>query len=184
MASNVNAMPEPMLVEFASMMFLYCVSPQDHDLTKLAADFAAQHQMNMKPLKKTIQHVFELINQAIQLSYPASEFVQHLTRAGMEMAPAKILGIKWEACRPVLLQRVHQVMLATHQLVNLTWKLGITAATNQVPEHGAIFVQLSFELDTGAPTTATESIELSVENFYRFLANMEALQAHMLFLQR
>ncbi|RLN99629.1 hypothetical protein DYB28_012341 [Aphanomyces astaci] len=121
-ASNVNAMVGSMQEEFATMIFKYSASPKDNDLGKLAHEFAALHNMNLKPLK--------LLNHAIQQSQPTSEFVEHLTHAG------------WLAARSVLTCR-----------------------------------QLRFELDS-----TTETIELSVESFYRFLANMEALQAHMDFL--
>ncbi|ETV87185.1 hypothetical protein H257_02160 [Aphanomyces astaci] len=177
MATNVNAMAGSMQEEFATIIFKYSASPKDNDLGKLAHEFAALHNINLKPLKKTIQHVLELLNHAIQQSQPTSEFVEHLTHAGMDLAPAKLFATKWEHSRAQLLQRTHQVMLSSNKLVNLTWKVGITSATNLVPELGATYVQLRFELDS-----TTETIELSVESFYRFLANMEALQAHMHFL--
>ncbi|RHY39727.1 hypothetical protein DYB34_011055 [Aphanomyces astaci] len=81
-ASNVNAMAGSMQEEFATMIFKYSASPKDNDLGKLAHEFAALHNMNLKPLK--------LLNHAIQQSQPTSEFVEHLTHAG------------WLAARSVL----------------------------------------------------------------------------------
>ncbi|ETW05864.1 hypothetical protein H310_03522 [Aphanomyces invadans] len=177
MATNVNAMSELMQEEFATLMFKYSASPKDHDLAKLANEFAAIHKMNIKPLKKTIQHILELLGHAIQLSQTASDFLEHLTHAGVDLAPAKLFASKWENSRSDFLQRVHQVMLASNRLIDMTWKVGVTSATNLVPELGTAYVQLRIQLDA-----TTETIEMSVESFYRFLANMEALQAHLHFL--
>ncbi|RQM22461.1 hypothetical protein B5M09_003170 [Aphanomyces astaci] len=74
MATNVNAMAGSMQEEFATIIFKYSASPKDNDLGKLAHEFAALHNINLKPLK--------LLNHAIQQSQPTSEFVEHLTHAG------------------------------------------------------------------------------------------------------
>ncbi|KAH9101881.1 hypothetical protein LEN26_000336 [Aphanomyces euteiches] len=184
MASNMNAMSEAMQGEFMALLFAYCLAPQDHDLSKIASEFAAKHNMNLKPLKKTIQHTFELVSHAVQENLSPRDFIEQLSRAGMELAPAKLFASHWETHRPALLQRVHQALVMSTSFVKLTWKLGITAATNHMPELGTVFVQLSFHMDKGKPELETETIELSVDNFYLFLANMEALHAHMLFLKR
>ena len=53
---------------------------------------------------------------------------------GMDMVPAKVFAAQWETTRPSLLRQAHQVMLTGTKLENLTWKLGITAATNHVSQ--------------------------------------------------
>ncbi|KAH9099943.1 hypothetical protein Ae201684P_018949 [Aphanomyces euteiches] len=134
MTSNMNAMPEAMQGEFMALLFAYCLAPQDHDLSKIASEFAAKHNMNLKPLKKTIQHTFELVSHAVQENLSPRDFIEQLSRAGMELAPAKLFASHWETHRPALLQRVHQALVMSTSFVKLTWKLGITAATNHMPE--------------------------------------------------
>ncbi|OQR81251.1 hypothetical protein ACHHYP_16622 [Achlya hypogyna] len=178
---DVSAMTDAMQEEFAAFMIGYALSPQDHDMANFATAFASAHSMNLRPLKKIIQDTVGILAVSLQAKHSTSSFMAALVVAGMSEATAKRFGAQWEAA-PRHQRTSPELRLAHAELSEITWKLGVTTGTNLVGSLGTPFVVLTFALLSRGQLTK-ETMELSLPMFYQFLANMEALQAHMTYLQ-
>ncbi|KDO31116.1 hypothetical protein SPRG_04255 [Saprolegnia parasitica CBS 223.65] len=179
--ADMSAMTDAMQDELATFVIAYAGAPQDHDMATFASGFAAAHNMNLTPLKHILQDTLAILSTAITGQASSADLVAALLAAGVNEATAKRFGVRWTATSHASgrsLQLVHS------ELIDMTWKLGITTATNLLPSVGAPFVVLTFVLQPrGTSLRSTETLELSLPMFYQFLANVEALQAHLSFLQ-
>lgn len=75
--------------------------------------------------------------------------------------------------------------LMVNNLVDMEWKFGVSAASNELREIGSTFLQLKLVIDKGTGgESAREDVhmELSLPQFYDFLAQMEKAKTYMDFL--
>lgn len=64
-------------------------------------------------------------------------------------------------------------VLSANQLIDMTWRFGLTAGNSAVKHVGDSFLQLALQLDQGGPHPRTVHVELSLPQFYAFLAELE-----------
>ena len=66
------------------------------------------------------------------------------------------------------------------RLVDMEWRFGVTASTSELKSVGATFLQLKLMLEKrdGSGTEAVH-MELTLPQFYEFLAKMEKCQAYL-----
>ncbi|QDZ26110.1 hypothetical protein HOP50_20g86770 [Chloropicon primus] len=65
------------------------------------------------------------------------------------------------------------------ELVDFEWRFGVTASTSEVKQVGRTFVHLKliFNKDEGKPVVKT--IELSIQQFYTLLSQLEQAQVQL-----
>lgn len=64
-------------------------------------------------------------------------------------------------------------VFSANQLVDVSWRFGLTAGNNSVRQVGDSFLQLALQLDRGGSERQTVHVELSLPQFYSFLAELE-----------
>jgi len=60
-----------------------------------------------------------------------------------------------------------------NQVVDMEWSFGVTAANSEVAQVGNTFVHLKLMIDKGDGKVEAVPMELSVEQFYQFIQDME-----------
>lgn len=61
----------------------------------------------------------------------------------------------------------------THQVVDVEWKFGVTAASCKERQVGTTYLHLKLVLDTGCGHTKNVYLEMSLPQFYAFLHELE-----------
>lgn len=60
-----------------------------------------------------------------------------------------------------------------HQVVDVEWKFGVTAASSNERQVGTTYLHLKLVLDTGGGNTKNVYLEMSLPQFYAFLHELE-----------
>ncbi|KAJ9447493.1 COMM domain-containing protein 7 [Diplonema papillatum] len=60
------------------------------------------------------------------------------------------------------------------KLVDMDWRFGVTAATSESHSDGSTFLQLKLVLENGAGEQERVYFELTLPQFYEFLATLES----------
>ena len=68
--------------------------------------------------------------------------------------------------------------LQVHKLVDLEWKFGVTASTDELGRVGSTFLQLKFTIAKG-DTIENVHLELTLSQFYEFLGQLEKVKSLM-----
>lgn len=68
--------------------------------------------------------------------------------------------------------------LTVNKLVDMEWKFGVTASSKAVEQVGSTFLQMKFVLDSGGELEDVV-VEMSLPQFYQFLAQMERAKSCM-----
>ena len=69
------------------------------------------------------------------------------------------------------------------QVVDMEWRFGVTAANDELRGVGSTHLQMRLVLDAGGGKTKTHHMEMSLEQFYDFMREMEKAKSHLDYLQ-
>eukprot|EP01122_Echinamoeba_exundans_P008080 TRINITY_DN260_c0_g1_i2.p1 TRINITY_DN260_c0_g1~~TRINITY_DN260_c0_g1_i2.p1 ORF type:complete len:344 (+),score=69.83 TRINITY_DN260_c0_g1_i2:62-1033(+) len=64
-------------------------------------------------------------------------------------------------------------VFSANQLLDMSWRFGLTAGNNSIKQVGDSFLQLALQLDQGGSQRRTVHVELTLPQFYAFLAELE-----------
>ena len=64
-------------------------------------------------------------------------------------------------------------------LQDMEWKFGVTASSEELDSVGSTFLQMKFTLASGSNDDEKVHVEMSLPQFYEFLAKMETAKAEM-----
>ncbi|XP_076169017.1 COMM domain-containing protein 7 [Ptiloglossa arizonensis] len=64
------------------------------------------------------------------------------------------------------------------KILNVSWRVGVTAASNESDSVGKSFLQLKLELEEDAKTKNV-FIEMTISQFYRFLHDLEKAKSNL-----
>jgi len=69
--------------------------------------------------------------------------------------------------------------LRCRKVVDMEWKFGVTAATDEIGQIGATYLHLKLVIDAGNGAFEEVFMELTLPQFYDFLADMEKAKSHI-----
>jgi hypothetical protein len=101
----------------------------------------------------------------------------------MDEAHASVIVDKWERNLLGLSVSMGQTVMA-NQLIDMEWKFGVTASSSDLKAVGSTFLQLKLVIDKGGGETEDVHMELTLPQFYDFLANMEKAKTHLDYLSQ
>lgn len=107
-----------------------------------------------------------------------------LLQAGVGGESATALLAAWQRQGPTLTAALaSRAALPSCALIDASWRFGVTIATQDVQRAGATYVQLRLLLapPDGGPSR-NEVVELSLPQFYGFLATLEKASSYVAFL--
>ena len=87
----------------------------------------------------------------------------------------KLWKKKSSAIASSLLARI----LSNNQLIDLDWSFGVTAASDDCDHVGKTFLQIKLTVDRGTAGPKEIFMELSLDQFYQFLASMEKCRTYL-----
>lgn len=108
-----------------------------------------------------------------------SNIRDELSGSGLQESFATLTANKWKQKYVVLSRGVMGQTLTVNQLLDMEWKFGVTASNNDVSKAGTSFLQLKFVLDKGNNETETALMELSLSQFYEFMAELQKAKANL-----
>ncbi len=116
-----------------------------------------------------------LLRGGLKNSLTAANLRQDLVQLGVQAASAEAFSERWRARYIDLSRSLIGHTLTVNKLLDIEWKFGVTASTDDVQEIGATFLQLRLVVDRGQSV----AMELTLPQFYAFLAEMEKAKSSL-----
>ena len=85
---------------------------------------------------------------------------------------------EWNKNKIQMISSLLSKTITANKLIDLDWTFGVTASSNDCDQVGKTFLQLKLTLDEGGQPNHV-FMELSLEQFYQFLAQMENCKAYL-----
>ena len=101
-----------------------------------------------------------------------------MKRIGLAEDKAVSLAKAWRKANTGMTKAAITKSLVVNELVDMEWKFGVTASSDDAAQVGGTFLQLKLVLNKG---NGTENVymELTLPQFYEFLHEMERCKATM-----
>jgi len=167
---NLNAFTDKQLAQFVTITLMFI--GQDDSAQDRLARFSTDHGVNPKALNSTIRGVMFFFTACLKNNMAPRAVKEDLVLLGLAAEKAALLQECWKKHFASLSTSMIGKTLDVNRLVDMEWKFGVTASTDEVGQAGTCFLQLKLTVNTG---TGTEDVlmELSLPQFYTFLQQMQ-----------
>jgi hypothetical protein len=110
---------------------------------------------------------------ALKNSLSSAEILSDLAELGLSKERSSMVEQVFAKHKPQLLQSAVESMLTVNQLEDIEWRFGVTASSSEMDRVGSTFLQMKLK----RADKPVSNIELSLEQFYHFLGEMEKAEA-------
>jgi len=142
-------------------------------------EFAQEQGVNVNSLKIIVRGVILFFKGAIKENLTPLYVKEDLVNLGLTEDKAIIVGQKWKANFISLSRSFMAQTLVVNDLLDMEWRFGVTASTNELRKAGSTFLQLKLVLDKGNNKKETVHMELTLPQFYQFVNDMEEAKTHL-----
>ncbi len=115
---------------------------------------------------------------ALRHSLRPEHVEEDCVKIGLAAPVAAVVAAQYREHLPGLSLSAAAQTVAVNKLVDLEWRFGVTASTDEMAQVGSTFLQLKLVVDKGGEREIVH-LELSLPQFYQFLAQMERAQSVM-----
>jgi hypothetical protein len=160
-------------------VFSFLSKPQGFDVGAAVIAFSEHHGIkNQTRLKLLFGSVINFFQACVRITASHTTVAAELKRLGLAQEKAISLAKAWRKANAVMSKASVAKTMAVNELVDMEWKFGVTASTNDAAQVGSTFLQLKLVLNK---VTGPENVymELTLPQFYDFLHEMERCKATM-----
>lgn len=111
--------------------------------------------------------------------YSSKQLETKCSELGLTETTVNVIIECWDKNSSQLVSCLLKRTIASNQLIDLDWSFGVTAASDELDTIGKTFLQLKLTLDNGEEGTKAIFMELSLDQFYQFLAQMENCKTYI-----
>jgi len=130
-------------------------------------------------LKNMGKGLIVMFKGAFQNSLSLAHFTEDLNQLGFQGPICTFICDKWRASQSTLTTSSLGKTLSVNKLLLPEWRFGITSSNKELQNAGSTFMQLKLVLDKGDGEKYFEHIELTLPQFYEFLATLGKAKAQL-----
>lgn len=101
------------------------------------------------------------------------------SNVGLNTTVASSLGAVWQDRYKNITDLILEKTLSSNTIVDMDWNFGVTASSNDCDQVGKTFLQLKLSVNTREDGVKDIFMELTLEQFYQFLAQMEKCKSYL-----
>ncbi|XP_014776924.1 COMM domain-containing protein 7 [Octopus bimaculoides] len=166
--------------QLVQMMFAFLLDPnKSSQLFTQLETFAEENGANFTALKSVFKSLITIPNDALRRGVAPATFQEELISLGLSQEKAEYLTEQWKKNMASLSATALGQTLMVNQLVDMDWKFGVTLSSSELSKVGNTFIQLKLVVSNGKGELNTIYMELSLQQFYSFLHEMERAKASM-----
>ena len=125
---------------------------------------------------------FFLLVQTTQRPQPRFFFKPLIGHSRLSEEATATLRGAWESSSRALASAGVKGSIMANQLVDMEWKFGVTAASDELGQVGSTFLHMKLVVDKGNGLREDVFMELTLPQFYEFMADMEKAKTYVDFL--
>ena len=111
--------------------------------------------------------------------YGIKRFEDRAFELGLPEETVGVLSKLWRRRSVQVASSLLSRAISNNQLVDMDWVFGVTAASDDCDHVGKTFLQLKLTLNSDGGQQQVVLIELSLDQFYQFLASMEKCKSYL-----
>lgn len=180
--ANVNGFNADQLQQILALVLDLLADPPGSNFQQRLAAFADEHKVNVPALRNVSRGLILLCRGATKQNLLPAQVHEDCINLGLSEEAAAAIRACWEERGGALATAQVTKTIMANQLVDLEWKFGVTAASSEVNQVGVTFLQMKLTIDRGNGQREDVHMELSLQQFYQFMADMEKAKTFLDFL--
>ncbi len=132
--------------------------------------------------QNTVRGTLFVFRESLKRNLNTTQVSKDLQNLGVNKKTADLVTSSWSKEYGYIKVSMLASALKVHKLVDMEWKFGVTAATNEMEKVGTTFLQIKFVIEKGdGESSEQESVymELSLQQFYELLGQLEKVKSLM-----
>jgi inactivated superfamily I helicase len=153
--------------------------PETFDVGGAVEAYAAEHGIrNLAKLKVLLAAALKFFRECVRQNLSHTNVAAELQKLGLAADKSVSIGKAWRKSSGGMLKgAVHQTV-KMNELVDMQWKFGVTASSDDAAQLGSTFLQLKLVTAMG-DGLETSYMELTLPQFYEFMHEMEKCKASL-----
>lgn len=175
---QLNPMTKGQLSDLVDLIIAF-LTEQSTDLLSDLDEFAEKYGMAPGSLKNVVRGLFYFFKEAIRSNLNPTYVKEDLENLGMSEEHAEMVSLKWKANFIRLSRSVMSHTLTVNGISDMKWRFGVTTSNTEKDKVGAAFMQFKFVLDKGNGNKENVHMEMTLPQFYEFVAQMEKAKSQL-----
>lgn len=168
-----NAMAVGQLGALASLCLDFVTQRDADGFEASLGAFGDREGLDVDELRNRATGMLRYFTAAMRETLSPPQVRQDCGVLGMDEEHAAALSEVWGRRSSQISRALLARTVMANELVDMDWKFGVTASTDEAAEVGSTFLQLKLVVDRGNDERRDVFMELTVQQFYQFLAEME-----------
>ena len=183
----LNKFSETDLISFVSIIVTWIIAPGSSNLMESMGNFVKSSNSSAKLVKATTRGLLILLKGTLRYNVSPTQLGTDLETLGLASERKGAVAQIWQKNYASLSRAAITKTLSMNELVNMEWKFGVTASSNDLESVGNTFLQLKLVINKGGHGGDKDDkddsnnnnnkevvyMELTLPQFYNFLAEME-----------
>ena len=144
----------------------------------LQTEYCGTCSLNNSDVKGIAQGLLLFLGDALNEGFGYQKFEARCQELGLSEKSVFAICKLWKKRSVQIASSLLSRSITNNRLVDLDWNFGVTSATNDCDHIGKTYLQLKLTLSGGAGTQVV-LMELTLDQFYQFLASMEKCKSYL-----
>lgn len=179
---GLSALPGDGVRELTTLVLTFLLHPKTTNFQEDLGTIAQKVSMNGGAFKVLVRSLLVFLQNGMHEGWQAAELEAKCANISVSPEATAVILEVWKTKTLQMATSLVSRTIKANQLVDLDWKFGATASSDDCNHLGKTFLQLKFTIDTADSGLKNVFMELSLEQFYQFLAQMENCKSYLEFL--
>lgn len=140
---------------------------------------ATSHKISGSVLKTVTRSLLIFLQQVVNAVESSSQLEAKCQAMGLQPNSTTLIISSWKKRSNQITSIALAKTVSSNRLIDMDWSFGVTAASDYSDQVGKTYLQLKLTIDAGEEGIKDEYFELTLEQFYQFLGQMEKCKSYL-----
>lgn len=169
------------LLRLTDIVLSFLISPTSCDIQTHLNEFAETTSINTASLKSITRGLLIFYQECMKEGMTENQINARCTELQLDATLSSALVESWSKKTSKVSASLISRTIKANKLVDMDWSFGVTAASSDAEQVGKTYLQLRLTIDEQSQGMRVYFVELSVDQFYSFLAALEAAKQYLEF---
>ena len=183
--SNEGGINKNDLIRLTDIVLSFLISPVSFDIQTQLNTFAEETPLiNAAIIKSSTRGLILFYQECMKEGMTVSQIHARCIELVLDVVLSEAIVETWNKKTVKVAASLVSRTIKANKLIDMDWSFGVTAGSSDALQVGKTYLQLRLTIDEQSHGIRVYFFELSVEQFYSFLASIEAAKQYVDFVAR
>ena len=168
------------LLRLTDIVLSFLISPATFDIQTQLNSFAEETPMiNASVIKSSTRGLILFYQECMKEGMSVTQIHARCSELVLDIILSEAIVETWNRKTVKVAASLVSRTITANKLIDMDWSFGVTAGSSDALQVGKTYLQLRLTIDEQSRGIRVYFVELSVEQFYSFLASLEAAKQYL-----